>query len=115
MNIPKIYFNTKCSKCRQAMSLLDEKNINPDVIEYLNKPLSIQELTHIISLGIPAKDLIRTGEDKWDNTGLDIETASDDDLIIAIIQHPILLQRPIVIANGKAVIGRPPEKILEII
>lgn len=115
MNSPKIYFNTRCSKCHQALALLDEKNMNPDVIEYLNKPLSIQDLTNIISLGIPTKDLIRTGEDEWKNTGLDIETASDDDLINAIITSSILLQRPIVIANGKAAIGRPPENILEII
>jgi len=95
--------------------MLEEKNIDPDIIEYLDSPPSKEELTNIISLGIAAKDLIRTGEDEWKNTGLDIKTASDDDLINAIIQHPILLQRPIVIANGKAVIARPPEKVLEIL
>ena len=59
--------------------------------------------------------MIRTGQDEWTQTGLDIETASDDDLINAIIQYPILLQRPIVLANGKAVIARPAEKVLEIL
>tara|TARA_R110002049_G_scaffold15822_3_gene64164 strand:+ start:16579 stop:16872 length:294 start_codon:yes stop_codon:yes gene_type:complete len=97
------------------MTLLDEHDISPSIIEYLDTPPTKEELTNIISLGIPAKDLIRTGEDEWKNTGLAIETASDDDLINAIIQYPILLQRPIVIANGKAVIARPPEKVLEIL
>ncbi len=110
-----IYLNPKCSKCRQTMALLDNKNIKPNVIEYIDSSISKDELNNIIALGIPTKDLIRTGEDEWKNTGLDIETASDDDLINAIIQYPILLQRPIVIANGKAVIARPPEKVLEIL
>lgn len=115
MNVNKIYYNPNCSKCRQSKSILDEKNIDTEVIEYLNTTPTQEELSHIISLGIPAKHMIRTGENEWAQTGLDIETASDDDLINAIIQHPILLQRPIVLANGKAVIARPPEKVLEVI
>ncbi len=115
MNIDKIYYNPNCSKCRQTKSILDEKNINAEVVEYLNTPISREDLAHIISLGVPAKELVRTGEEAWSQTGLDIETASDDDLINAIIAHPILLQRPIVIANGKAVIARPPEKVLEVL
>ena len=115
MSQAKIYFNPNCSKCRQTKSILEEKNIDTDIIEYLNNTPTKEELTHIINLGIYAKDLIRTGEDEWSQTGLDIETASDDDLINAIIQTPILLQRPIVIANCKAVIARPPERVLEIL
>ncbi|MDW3094191.1 MAG: arsenate reductase (glutaredoxin) [Gammaproteobacteria bacterium] len=110
-----IYYNPNCSKCRQTKSIFDEKNIDLDIIEYLSNTPTKEELTHITNLGIPSKDLIRTGEDEWSQTGLDIETASDDDLINAIIQYPILLQRPIVIANGKAVIARPPERVLEIL
>ncbi len=110
-----IYYNQACSKCRQTTALLKENNIEPKAIEYLNTQPTREELASIIALGIPAKDLIRTGENEWKNTGLDIETASDDDVINAIIQHPILLQRPIVIANGKAVIARPPEKVLGIL
>ncbi len=110
-----IYFNPHCSKCRSTKALLDEKNILTDVIEYLDVPPTIANLMNIIHLGLSAKDLIRSGEDEWKATGLDVETASDDDLINAIIQYPVLLQRPIVIANGKAVIARPPEKILEIL
>ena len=111
----QIYFNPNCSKCRQTKSILEEKNIDADVVEYLNTAPTKEELTHIISLGISAKDMIRTGQDEWAQTGLDIEAASDDDLINAIIQYPILLQRPIVLANGKAVIARPAEKVLEIL
>ena len=81
MNNTKIYFNPACSKCRLTKGLLEEKNIQAEVIEYLNSPPSKAELTQIISLGIPAKDLIRTHEDEWKAMGLDIKIASDDDLI----------------------------------
>ena len=75
----------------------------------------MQSNQSIINLGVAAKDLIRTHEQKWLQTGLNIETAADDDLINAIIQYPVLLQRPIVVTNGKAVIARPPERVLEIL
>ena len=110
-----IFYNPDCSKCNQSLLLLKEHKIDPVIIKYLDARLSKDDLTHIISLGIPAKDLIRTHEDEWQASGLDIDTASDDEIIHAIIQHPIILQRPIVIANGKAIIGRPPEKVLEIL
>ncbi len=74
-----VYFNPQCSKCRQTSSLLEKNNIDPNIIEYLDNPPSKEELTNIIALGMPAKDLIRTAEDEWKNTGLDVETASDDD------------------------------------
>ena len=115
MNNLKIYYNPSCSKCRQTKSILEEKNLNTEFIEYLNTTPTKDDITHIISLGVSAKDMIRTGEYEWAETGLDIETASDGDLVDAIIQYPILLQRPIVLANGKAVIARPPEKVLEIL
>ena len=110
-----IYFNPSCSKCNLTKALLEENNLQPDVIKYLDSPPSKDELTHIISLGIPAIDLVRTHEDEWKASGLDIKSASDDEIINAIIENPIILQRPIVITNGKAVIGRPPEKVLEIL
>ncbi len=110
-----IYFNPSCTKCNKTLSLLNENNISADIIEYLGSPPSIEELTHIISLGIPTKDLVRTHEDEWKSSGLNIETATDDEIMNAIIENPIILQRPIVIANGKATIGRPPEKVLEIL
>lgn len=110
-----IYFNPSCTKCNQTLSLLNEKEISADIIEYLDSPPSIEELTHIISLGIPAKDLVRTHEDEWKASRLDINSASDEEIMNTIIANPIILQRPIVIANGKAVIGRPPENVLEIL
>ena len=115
MNKITIYFNPKCSKCNLTKALLQQNNIEPEVIHYLDSPPSKDQLTHIMNLGIAAKDLIRTHEQAWSQTGLNIETASDDDLINAIVQYPALLQRPIVIANGKAVMARPPEKVLEIL
>ena len=110
-----IYFNPSCSKCRQTMALLDENNVEAEVIEYLQTPPSKEDLSNIISLGIPAKELIRTGEDEWKALGIDINTASDDELVEAMVSTPQVIQRPIVIANGKATLGRPPEKVLDIL
>ena len=110
-----VYFNPECSKCNLARALLEQHNIQPEVINYLDSPPSKDQLARIIKLGIAAKDLIRTHEQAWLQTGLNIETAADDDLINAIIQYPALLQRPIVVTSGRAVIARPPERILEIL
>lgn len=110
-----IYHNPKCSKCRQTMALLDENNVEAEVIEYLQTPPSKEDLSNIVSLGIPAKELVRTGEDEWKALGIDINTASDDELIEAMMSTPQVIQRPIVVANGKATLGRPPEKVLDIL
>ena len=110
-----IYYNPKCSKCRQTKSILDEKKIDTTVIDYLNTVITAEDLKHIISMGISAKNLVRSNQDEWPHTGLDLDTATDEEIINAIIQFPILLQRPIVLINDKAVISRPPEKVLEIL
>ena len=115
MNKTTVYFNPECSKCNLVRALLEQHNIEPEIIHYLDSPLLKDQLTRIIHLGVAAKDLIRTHEQAWLQTGLNIETAADDDLINAIIQYPALLQRPIVVTGGRAVIARPPEKILEIL
>ncbi len=111
-----IYHNPSCSKSRQTMALLEEHHIKPEVIEYLQAPPSKEELTEIIHLlRIPAKDIIRTNEEEWKTLGIDITTASEDKLIVAMANHPKIIQRPIVVANGKAALGRPPEKVLDIL
>ena len=102
-----IYHNSKCSKCRQTMALLEENNVEPEVIEYLQSPPSKEELTHIIGLGIPARDLIRTNEDEWKTLGLDIESASDDDLINAVI---IALENGWKLLKFYFMIGLPTER-----
>jgi len=86
------------------------------VIEYLDEPPTRQELKEIIEmLGVSARDLLRTGEQIYQDAGLDSDALSEDQIIAAICAHPILLQRPIVVSNERAVIGRPPAKVLEII
>lgn len=112
----KIYHNPKCSKSRQSLELLTNHGQQPDVIEYLSKPPSKRELEKILQLlGLEPRQLMRTHEPAYTENNLADSTLSRQQLIEAMISHPILMQRPIVINNGKAVIGRPPETILEIL
>ena len=97
------------------MKILEEYEQNPAVVEYLKAPPDRQTLLHIISSGVPAQDLLRTGETVFKNLGLNADSMTDDDIIGVIMQHPALLQRPIVVLGDKAVIGRPPVKVLELI
>jgi arsenate reductase (glutaredoxin) len=115
MNVT-IYHNPRCSKSRQTLQLLDEQGIEPNIIEYLTTPPSADELKQTLdSLGIRPRDLMRKGEAVYKEAGLDDESLSDDQLIAAMMSYPILIERPIVLANGKARIGRPPESVLEIL
>ncbi|MEW5757772.1 MAG: arsenate reductase (glutaredoxin) [Pseudomonadota bacterium] len=111
-----IYHNPRCSKCRQALQLLDENGVAPEVIEYLKTPPSKTELIKLLKmLKLKPRELMRAKDDLYRELNLDDPTLSDDDLIKAMAAHPALIERPIVVHNGKAVIGRPPEKILEIL
>lgn len=111
-----IYHNPRCSKSRETLQILEENNLIPVVIEYLDEPPTRQELKVIIEmLGVSARDLLRTGEQIYQDAKLDNEALSEDEIIAAICAHPILLQRPIVVSGERAVIGRPPAKVLEII
>jgi arsenate reductase len=111
-----IYHNPRCSKSRATLQLLQDKGIEPKIIEYLKTPPSIAELEDILSkLGMEPRDLMRKGEDAYKEGGLDNPTLDRKALIAAMIEHPILIERPIVLAKGKAAIGRPPEKVLEIL
>lgn len=105
----KIYHNPRCSKSRQTLALLEEHGIEPEVIEYLKTPLTAPELN------TPLKDMVRTTEADFKATGLNIRTATDDELIEAMAHTPKIMQRPIVTNGQRAVIGRPPENILDII
>ena len=111
-----IYHNPNCSKSRETLQILQHKNCQPQIVEYLEEPPSPQRLKDIIGmLGVSARDLLRTTEPVYKDADLDDDRLSDDEIIEAICEYPALLQRPIVIAGGRAVIGRPPEKVLEII
>ncbi len=111
-----IYHNPRCSKSRETLALLQDKGIKPVIIEYLQNPPDRKTLTEILDkLGISARQLIRTKEAAYTENKLDDASLTRNQLISAIIEHPILMQRPIVLANGKAAIGRPPESVLEIL
>jgi arsenate reductase len=111
-----IYHNPSCSKSRETLQILENKNLNPMIVEYLDNPPTRQELKKIIEmLGISARDLLRTTEQIYADARLDQEALSEDEIIAVICQHPELLQRPIVVSGDRAVIGRPPARVLEII
>ncbi|MDC9724644.1 MAG: arsenate reductase (glutaredoxin) [Gammaproteobacteria bacterium] len=111
-----IYHNPRCSKSRQTLALLEENGFQAEVIEYLKTPPSIESLSNIIEqLGFTARQLLRKGEAIYKELNLKDETLTESQLIQAMCEHPKLIERPIVIHNGKAKIGRPPESVLEIL
>ncbi|ORU91070.1 MAG: arsenate reductase (glutaredoxin) [Cycloclasticus sp. symbiont of Poecilosclerida sp. N] len=112
----KIYHNPRCSKSRQTLQLLEEKNAQLEVVEYLKQVPSKTELSSVLSLlGLSPRDLMRKGEAVYNELGLSDENLSNEALIKAMLENPILIERPIVLANGKAAIGRPPESVLDIL
>ncbi|MBU1192170.1 MAG: arsenate reductase (glutaredoxin) [Gammaproteobacteria bacterium] len=111
-----IYHNPRCSKSRQTLELLREQGIEPKVVEYLDTPPSQAELKRIVKLlQIEPRELMRRNEAEYKAAGLDNPALTRDQLIRAMHDHPKLIERPIVLANGKAALGRPPEQVLEIL
>ncbi len=111
----KIYHNPRCSKSRQGLAILEESNKEFTVVKYLNETLNETELKEIISLlNITPIDLVRRNESIWKENYKGKEL-TDDEIVTAMVENPKLIERPIVIHNKKAVIGRPPQKILEIL
>ncbi len=111
-----IFHNPRCSKSRQTLELLKAEGIEPQIIEYLKTPPDRATLKKIIKLlGLKPRELMRKKEAAYKEAGMDNEDLDDDSLIGAMIKHPILIERPIVLANGKAAIGRPPESVLDIL
>ena len=111
-----LYHNPRCSKSRGALELLEARGLTPTVVRYLETPPNAAQLRDLLGkLGIGARDLLRTGEDEYKTLNLADSSLSDDGLIDAMAAHPKLIERPILVAGDKAMIGRPPEKILEIL
>ena len=109
-----IYHNPRCTKSRQTLELLKKRGIEPEVVEYLKNPPSAARVKELIDLlGVPPHALLRKGEAPYAELGLS-EKSSKAEVAKAIAEHPILLERPVVVAGKKAVIGRPPERVLEI-
>lgn len=112
----RIYHNPRCSKSRQTLEILRQQDDNPEIIEYLKTPPTRQELEAILDmLGLEPRQLMRTKEAEYTEQQLDDENLSRDQLIQAMLDTPKLIERPIVINGNRAAIGRPPEKILEIL
>ncbi len=110
-----LYHNPRCSKSRQALSLLEEKGETIDVVQYLENPPSRQELVQVIDLlGIKPIELVRTQESEWKENYKGKELTNDE-IIDAMIKYPKLIERPIAIKGTHAVIGRPPENVLDIL
>ena len=112
----QILHNPRCSKSRATLQLLNDRGIEPEIILYQDTPPNTELLTDILKqLEMRPRDLIRKGQAEYKQMGLDNEQLSDAELIAAMIEAPILIERPIVLANGKAAIGRPPESVLNIL
>ena len=111
-----IWHNPRCSKSRQTLKLLTERGIEPTVVEYLKTPPDLAELRETLDkLAMAPRDLMRRKEPPYKAEGLDDESLPDHDLIRAMHDHPVLIERPVVLAGGKAALGRPPERVLEIL
>lgn len=112
----EMYHNPRCSKSRQALALLQEQGIEPKIILYLDTPPTEPQLTQVLKkLGITPRQLLRTGESSYKELGLKSDKFDDTAIIKAMCQHPKLIERPIAIKGAKAVIGRPPENVLELV
>ncbi|HEX23225.1 MAG TPA: arsenate reductase (glutaredoxin) [Chromatiales bacterium] len=111
-----IYHNPRCSKSRQTLQLLEERGIQPTVVKYLETPPDEATLKALLDmLGLEPRQLMRQKETEYKELGLDNPGLDRDALIRAMVEHPKLIERPIVVKDGKAALGRPPEDVLEIL
>lgn len=115
MNEIVIYHNPRCSKSRAALELLEANGVEPEVVRYLEQPPTRAELEALLGqLGLAPRDLVRRGETLFRELGLSLESPAED-LLNAMAEHPILIERPIVVRGDRAVLGRPPESVLELL
>jgi arsenate reductase len=111
-----IWHNPRCSKSRAALQLLRDNGVEPEIVEYLRSPPDSAAIARALSLlGMTPRELMRRNEPVYRELGLDDETLSDAELIDAMAKHPILIERPVVATGRKAVLGRPPERVQDIL
>jgi len=111
-----LYHNPRCSKSRGALELLEARGLQPRVVHYLETPPSAAELRELLGkLGYSARQLLRSGEEAYQTLNLADPTLDDEALIAAMLEHPRLIERPILVVGDKAIIGRPSERILELL
>jgi arsenate reductase len=112
----RIFHNPRCSKSRATLALLQERGLEPEITLYLENPPDADELRSILKkLGLTARELMRKGEAEFREQGLADESLTEDELIAAMVASPRLIERPIVLANGRAAIGRPLESVVDIL
>ncbi len=116
MNVT-IYHNPRCSKSRQTLALLEERGLEPTIVEYLKNPPDAPTLKKVLrALNLRPRDLLRKGESAYGELGLEDESLDDAALIDAMVENPVLIERPIVVVDDKrAAIGRPPDNVLDIL
>ena len=111
-----LYHNPRCSKSRAVLALLEENEISPDIVYYLDNPPDIKELKSLLrKLEMNVRDILRRSEPEYETLGLDDDSLSEEIVLDLLVKHPKLLQRPIVVAGSRAIIGRPPENVLPFI
>ncbi len=111
-----IYHNPRCSKSRQALKLLEEKGVVPEIVKYLDTPPDHATLARILEmLGLEPRELMRKKEKEYKELGLNDPQLTREQLIDAMVAHPRLIERPIVIKDGRAALGRPPESVLQVL
>ena len=111
-----IFHNNRCSNSRGALQILRDKGMEPNIVDYIATPLTAAELSELVEhLGVPVRELLRTKETAYKELGLDNPAVTDAQILMAVAQHPVLLNRPIVVTPKGAALCRPPEKVLELL
>ena len=111
-----IYHNPRCSKSRATLALLEENDVTPEIILYLENPPTADELRDLLAkLGMSIRDILRRSEAEFDEYELDYESLSEEIVFDIACQHPILIERPIVVRGDRAILGRPPENVLQLL
>lgn len=112
----KIYHNPRCSKSRQTLELIESKGLKPDIIKYLESPPSETEIIQVLSLlNLEPRGLMRKGEPEYKENNMSSKSLSNNELVALMHKFPKVIERPVVLTNGKAAIGRPPESVLDIL
>ncbi|MFT5126746.1 MAG: arsenate reductase [Rhodothermales bacterium] len=112
----RIYHNPRCSKSRETVALLREQGIEPEIIEYLRTPQTVAELSALLEIpGIEAQQLLRVKDAAWRELQLELAALTDAEIVAILAAQPALIERPIVIHNGRACLGRPPENVRDIL
>ena len=111
-----IYHNPRCSKSRQTLEILNKQNVDTEIVLYLETPPSAEEVTSILQkLGLSSRDIIRKGEDEYKLLNIKDQSLTENELISFMSKNPKLIERPIVVKDDKAIIGRPPENVLSLL